>query len=117
MEGKYQVKAMRSVLARAAVILALAWPACATACDGTAGRDVAITFDGQKYTVTDTGRQSVQVAFTAFGTTYNLQLAPGQSDTPRSPGMFSQPMAGYQSCVATPVAVVSPGVSALRTGR
>ena len=98
------------------VAAALLAPAGASACDGTAGRDIAITFDGHQYTVTDTGRDWVQVAFSAFGSTYNLQLAPGQSDTPRSPGMFSQPMAGYQACVATPLPIASSGVSALRRG-
>lgn len=76
-----------------------------------------MTFDGQKYTVTNLGRAQVQVAFTAFGMTYNLQLAPGQSDSPRTPGMFTQPMMGYQSCVATPLPVASSGVSALPSGQ
>ena len=93
----------------AAIIAATVfYPAFAAACDGFAGRDIAVTFDGQKYTVTDTGREWVQVVFSAFGTTYNLQLAPGQSDSPRTPGMFSQPMYGYQSCVATPLPVRNP---------
>jgi hypothetical protein len=107
---------MNRVLAAAAAVSMVVVPACAWACDGTAGRDVAVTTDSQKVTVTNTGREWVQVAFTAFGTNYSLQLAPGQSDSPRSPGMFSQPMLGYQSCVATPLPV-SSGVSALRSGR
>jgi hypothetical protein len=107
---------MTRVLTAVAAVLMLLGPAWAWACDGAAGRDVAITTDSQKVTVTNTGREWVQVAFAAFGTNYSLQLAPGQSDSPRSPGMFSQPMLGYQSCVATPLAV-SSGVSALRSGR
>jgi hypothetical protein len=87
------------------------------ACDGWAGRDIAVTFDGQKYTVTNMGREWLQVAFAAFGNTYNLQLAPGQSDSPRTSGMFGQPMYGYQSCVATPLPVAPSGVSALRGGQ
>jgi hypothetical protein len=101
----------------AIITAAVLYPACAWACDGTAGRDVAVTTDGQKVTVTNTGREWVQVAFTAFGTNYSLQLAPGQSDSPRTPGMFSQPMSGYQSCVARALPVASSGVSALRSGR
>jgi hypothetical protein len=108
------VDRMKSVLAVAVVLVAGAWCASAAACDGSAGRDVAVAFDGQKYTVTDTGREWLQVAFTAYGATYNLQLAPGQSDTPRSPGMFTQPMYGYQSCVATPLPAAVSGVAAPR---
>ena len=96
----------------AAIVTAAAlYPALASACDGVAGRDIAVTTDGQKVTVTNTGRGWVQVAFTAFGTNYSLQLAPGQSDSPRTPGMFSLPMQGYQSCVATPLPVASSGES------
>ena len=102
---------MRRVCMGAAAILAVAWCADAAACDGTAARDVAVTFDGAKFTVTNTGRGWVQVDFAAFGTTYSLQLGPGQSDTPRSPGMFTQPMAGYQSCVATPLAAAAAAVT------
>lgn len=108
---------MKSALGVAVVVIAGAWCASAAACDGSAGRDVAVAFDGQKYTVTDTGREWLQVAFTAYGATYNLQLAPGQSDTPRSPGMFSQPMYGYQSCVATPMPVAPAVLGAPRSGR
>ena len=108
---------MRAFLPSAATMLVLVWCAAASACDGAGGRDVAVTYDGQKYTVSNTGRQSLQVAFTAFGNTYNLQLAPGQSETPRSSGIFSQPMYGYQSCVATPLPVAASGVSAMPGGR
>ena len=106
----------RVLITTAAVSMALL-PAYAWACDGLAGRDVAITMDGQKVTVTNTGRASVQVAFSAFGTNYNLQLAPGQSESPRTPGMFNLPMQGYQSCVATPLSAASSGVSAVQSGR
>jgi hypothetical protein len=109
-------QAMKRVGIVAIVAAASLTPAVVSACDGIAGRDVAIAFDGRQYTVSNTGREWVQIVFTAFGTTYNLQLAPGQSDTPRSPGMFTQPMSGYQACVATPLPVAS-GVSALRGGR
>ena len=81
--------------------LMFAFPPAALACDGPAGRSVAVTYDGRKFTVTDMGRQTVNVTFTAYNISYNLQLAPGQSDTPRSPGMLGQPMQGYQSCSAT----------------
>ena len=107
---------MKRVRTAVAAVLMSLVPACAWACDGAAGRDVAVTTDSQKVTVTNTGHAWVQVAFAAFGTNYSLQLAPGQSDSPRSPGMFSQPMLGYQSCVATPLPV-SSGVSGLRGGR
>jgi hypothetical protein len=79
------------------------WPCAALACDGAAGRSVAVTFDGQKYTVSNVGRQWLQVTFTAGNNTYNLQLAPGQAASPRSPGTFGQFMSGYQSCSATPL--------------
>lgn len=100
----------------AAVAFALLWPASAWSCAGPAAGDVSVSFDGQKYTVTNTGRQWVQVDFAAYGVTYNLQLGPGQSDIPRSPGMFTQPMYGYQSCVATPLPAGPSGASTLRQG-
>ncbi len=86
-----------------AVLLALALPTAALCCDGTAGRSVAVTFDGQKFTVSNMGRQWLQIIFTAGNATYNLQLAPGQAASPRSPGIFGQYMSGYQSCAATPI--------------
>ena len=98
-------------------LLALAWAADASACGGTAANDVSVAFDGQKFVVTNTGREWVQVDFGAYGATYNLQLAPGQSDIPRSPGVFTQPMYGYQSCTATPLPVSTTGVTSLRRGR
>lgn len=111
------VDGMKSVLGVVVVMIAGGWCAGAAACDGSAGRDVAVAFDGQKYTVTDTGREWLSVAFTAYGATYNLQLGPGQSDTPRSPGVFSQPMYGYQSCIATPLPVAVSGAIPARRGR
>jgi hypothetical protein len=63
---------------------------------------VSVAFDGQKYAVTNIGRSSVQVTFTAFGNSYELQLAPGQTATPATSGLFQQPMSGYQSCYASP---------------
>jgi hypothetical protein len=101
----------RNLLLTAATVLALAWARAASACDGAASHDVVITFDGQRFTVTNVGREWVQVDFAAFGTTYNLQLAPGQSDTPSTGGTFNLPMNGYQSCVATPLPVAVSGVS------
>jgi hypothetical protein len=92
---------MRGILA--VVVLAAFLPCEAWSCDGTAGQSVAITFDGQKYTVSNMGRQTLNVVFTAYNATYNLQLAPGQSASPYSPGIFGRFMSGYQSCVATPV--------------
>jgi hypothetical protein len=94
---------MTQFLLRTVAAVAFLLPCQAWSCGGTAGRYIAMTFDGQKYTITNVGRQTVTVAFTAFNTSYNLQLAPGQSASPRSPGMFGQYMTGYQSCVATPV--------------
>ena len=83
--------------------LALLCPGAAWSCDGAAGREVAVTFDGQKFTISNLGRQWLEIAFTAGTSTYNLQLAPGQSASPRSPGTFGQFMNGYQSCAATPL--------------
>ena len=105
---------MKPVLVGVAAILALAWGAEALACAGPAANDVSIAFDGQKFIVTNTGRERVQVDFGAFGATYNLQLGPGQSDITRSPGMFTQPMFGYESCVATPMPVSTTAVTSLR---
>jgi hypothetical protein len=94
---------MTRILGKSAIVLALLWPCAAWSCDGTAGRSVAVTADGQKITVSNMGRQWLQITFTAWNNTYNLQLAPGQSASPRSPGTFGQFMSGYQSCSATPV--------------
>lgn len=92
---------MRRILPGALTLFVLVSQA--QACDGPAGASVAITYDGQKFTVTDIGHRSVNVVFTAANNTYNLQLAPGQSNSPRTSGMFSQAMSGYQSCTATVV--------------
>jgi hypothetical protein len=75
-------------------------PACA--CDGPAGNAIALTTNGNNYTVTNIGRAPVTVTFSAWGKTYSLALAPGQSGTPSSGGLFNLPMKGYQSCVAIP---------------
>ncbi|HEY3639027.1 MAG TPA: hypothetical protein VGK90_12835 [Rhizomicrobium sp.] len=91
------------ILPTIAIVSALAWSGAAWSCDGVAGRNVAVTFDGQKHTVSNVGRQWLQVTFTANNATYSLQLAPGQSASPRSPGTFGQYMSGYQSCAATPI--------------
>lgn len=98
-------------------MFALAWCGEAAACGGTAAHDVSVAFDGQKFTVTNTGREWVQVDFAAYGATYNLQLGPGQSDIPRSPGLLTEPMYGYESCVATPLPVASSGVGTLPRAR
>ena len=87
----------------ALVISALAWPSVAAACDGPAGKSVAVTSDGEKFTVTNVGREALNVVFSAYDNTYTLTLQPGQSDTPRTSGMFTQPMRGYQSCSATAI--------------
>ena len=109
---------MRSVILGAAATLALAWCADdASACAGPAANAISIAFDGQKFTVTNTSRQWVQVDFGAYGATYNLQLGPGQSEIPRSPGMFTRPMYGYDSCVATPMTVSQTGVATLQRSR
>lgn len=87
----------------AAAFLALMLPGAGWCCGGTAGRNVSITYDGQKYTVSNVGRQWLQVTFAAWNETYNLQLAPGQSASPRAPGVLGHFMTGYQSCSARPI--------------
>ncbi len=78
----------------------------AWACDGPNGGSVAIANDGSKYTVTNVGRVPLQVTFSAYGTTYSLQLAPGQSGTPITSGVHQQYMTGYQTCYAASIAPV-----------
>jgi len=92
---------MRRTAITATIVCAILWPASAWCCGGSAANYVAIAYDGQKYTVTNIGRRPVQVTFTAWGTTFDLQLAPGQSGTPYKPGVFGQLMSGYQSCYAS----------------
>ncbi|HEY3778895.1 MAG TPA: hypothetical protein VGL35_12645 [Rhizomicrobium sp.] len=94
---------MRRGLTITAALLALALPQAAWCCGGQAGSAVAITYDGGKYTVSNVGRQWLDIVFTSWNTSYNLRLAPGQSASPYSPGMLGQFMQGYQSCVATVV--------------
>ena len=85
-------------------LCALLVPAEAQSCDGPSGGSVALTTDGHKYTVTNVGRQPLQVTFGAFGASYSLQLAPGQSGTPISSGVHQQYMSGYQTCYAATLA-------------
>ena len=92
---------MKLALLKAVAVCATAWPCQAWCCGGPAGRYVAISYSGQKYTVTNIGRSPVHVTFTAWSTTFDLQLAPGQSGSPYTPGMFGQSMSGYQSCYAS----------------
>jgi hypothetical protein len=94
---------MRRLLPVAAIAVGFGLPQAAWCCGGQAGASVAISYDGGKYTVANIGRQWVDIVFTAGNETYSLRLAPGQADTPRSPGMLGQSMQGYQSCVATVV--------------
>jgi hypothetical protein len=70
------------------------------ACGGPVGSAIAITGDGTKYTVTNLARKPVTVTFTAWGQTFELKLAPGQSGTPIAPGFEGQTMRGYQTCYA-----------------
>lgn len=95
-------RAAKPILLVAAAAFSALAPCCARACGGPAGNTIAITGDGTKYTVTNVGRQLVTVIFTAWGKTYQLVLAPGQSGTPISPGPFGQFMRGYQSCTTVP---------------
>jgi hypothetical protein len=92
---------MKHALLKAVAVCATIWPCQAWCCGGPAGNYVAISFDGQKYTVTDIGRRPVHVTFTAWSMTLDLQLAPGQSGSPYSAGVFRQSMSGYQSCYAS----------------
>jgi len=86
-------------LSLAAALLA---PAAALCCTGPAAQFVAIAYDGNKYTVSNIGKQRVHVVFTAFmGQTYVLDLYPGQSATPATKGWLNVPMKGYQSCTAS----------------
>jgi hypothetical protein len=90
------MKALLRVFAACAAI----WPCQALACGGPVGSTIAITTDGTKYMVTNLGRQFVTVYFTAWGQTFELKLAPGQSATPIGGGANGQYMRGYQTCYA-----------------
>lgn len=94
---------MRLFVVAAAALVALSLPKAAWCCGGQAGSSVAIAYGEAKYTVSNMGRQWLDVVFTAWNTTYTLRLAPGQSASPRSPGTLGQFMKGYQTCVATAV--------------
>ena len=98
------MKNARLVIAALAALL----PSTSWACDGGAGAAIAISTDGHAYTVTNTGRQAVQVVFGAWGKTYELDLAPGQSGTPATSGTSQLPMSGYQTCYATVTAPPAP---------
>lgn len=91
---------MKSILLYVAASCAVMGPCSALACGGPVGSTIAITTDGTKYTVTNMGRKLAAVTFTAWGQTFQLLLAPGQSATPISPGPFGQFMHGYQTCYA-----------------
>jgi len=95
---------MRTRMLAASLFAAVFVPVSALACDGPAGTAIAISYNGNSYTVTNVGRAEVAVTFNAWGKTYSLSLAPGQSGTPSSGGLFNLPMHGYQSCIAVPVA-------------
>ncbi|MGH6888229.1 MAG: hypothetical protein ACREHF_03385 [Rhizomicrobium sp.] len=94
---------MRPMLAAGALALTLTLPQAAWCCGGQGGSSIAITYGGGKYIVSNVGRRWLDVVFTAWNTSYAMRLAPGQSDSPRSPGMLGQFMQGYRSCVATVV--------------
>jgi hypothetical protein len=87
-------------LCAAVALCALAVPSAAWCCGGPAAASVAISTNGAGYTVTNIGRALLQITFVAWGKTYSLTLAPGQSGTPTSGGLFSSPMKGYESCEA-----------------
>jgi hypothetical protein len=91
---------MKSVLLFVAAACATMGPCRTWACGGPVGNAIAITTDGAKYTVTNMARQPVTVIFTAWGQTFQLNLAPGQSGTPFGSGFLGQPMHGYQTCYA-----------------
>jgi len=93
---------MRNLITIIAFAAGLA-PCSAWSCDGPAGAAIALSTDGNRYTVTNTGRQQVTITFAAYGQSYTLSLAPGQSGTPTSGGLFNTPMKAYQSCLAIPV--------------
>jgi hypothetical protein len=78
-------------------------PCAAWSCDGPAGGAIALSTDGNRYTVTNMGKAQVTITFAAYGQSYTLSLAPGQSGTPTAGGLFNTPMKAYQSCIAIPV--------------
>jgi hypothetical protein len=93
---------MRKLLMTIAFGAGLA-PCAAWSCDGPAGGAIALSTDGNKYTVTNMGKAQVTITFAAYGQSYTLSLAPGQSGTPTSSGLFNTPMKAYQSCIAIPI--------------
>ena len=93
---------MKRIVAALAVGAGMLSPLSAFACTGPAGQFVAISYDGNKYTVVNMGKRPVHVVFTAYiGQTYVLDLYPGQASTPASSGWLQLPMKGYQTCVAS----------------
>jgi len=90
----------RNLFAIAVGLGVVAVPGCAWSCGGPGAMSVAISYDGGKYTVTNIGRTPLLITFVAWTTNYSLSLAPGQSGTPASSGLFNLPMRGYQSCTA-----------------
>jgi hypothetical protein len=97
------MKCTNRAILLAIMIGTVGMPGCAWACGGPAGEAVAISYNGSIYTVTNTSKVPVQITFDAFGTTYTMSLAPGQSGVPQGGGLFNLPMHGYQSCVAVVV--------------
>ncbi|MGD0192114.1 MAG: hypothetical protein ABSD74_15350 [Rhizomicrobium sp.] len=94
---------MKRTLMLAMMLGGIAVPGCAWACGGPAGAAVALSYNGSTYTVTNISKVPLQVTFAAFGTTYSMSLAPGQSGVPQGGGLFNLPMHGYQSCTAVVV--------------
>lgn len=92
----------RSILL-AGILAAILIPAAAQACDGPAGNAVAVSCGGNSCTVTNISRAILSVAFSAWGQNYTVELGPGQSGIPASPGWLSTPMKQYQTCIATVV--------------
>jgi len=78
-------------------------PCCALACGGPAGDAIALSTDGNRYTVTNMGKIPVAITFASYGQTYSLTLAPGQVGTPTGGWLFNLPMKAYQTCTAIPL--------------
>jgi hypothetical protein len=92
---------MKRNLAVAGAFVALFTPCCAWSCDGPGSGVVAVSCDGAKCTVTNSGRSMLAITFAAWGQNYSLSLAPGQSGTPANSGWLNLPMKAYQSCTTT----------------
>lgn len=87
-----------SLLVTAVGLAILAVPASAAgpACDGNACGAVSVSFDGSQWTATNHSNRRVKVAFDALwaGTTFTLNLAPGQSDVP---GLTGHPLVTFRN--------------------